>query len=182
MLACRITDASFRGGTPHYLSRVSRRAARGVLLNPRGQVALMHMEKIGFYKLPGGGIEGTETPEEAFRREVREETGYPCEIAEYLGTIEEHKNRNNYLQFSYCYIGRTTGCGQHTTLTDNEKALGFTPEWFNIDDAIAHMEASCTECSEYGMKFMLMRDAILLRHAKILLKLSPKTRPVEVRR
>ncbi|MBE6928804.1 MAG: NUDIX domain-containing protein [Clostridia bacterium] len=181
MLACRITDASFRGGTPHYLSRVSRRAARGVLLNRSGEVALMHMEKIGFYKLPGGGIEGNETPEEAFRREIREETGYPCEVLEYLGTIEEHKNRNNYLQNSYCYIGRTTGRGQHTTLTENEKALGFAPEWFSIDEAIARMEQSCTECAEYGMKFMLMRDTILLRHAKILLKLSKKTKPEEVR-
>ena len=170
MLACRITDASFRGGTPRYLAHVSRKAARGVLLNHRGQVALMHMAKNGFYKLPGGGMEGNETPEQTFKREVREETGFPCEIVEYLGTIEEHKNRNNYLQFSHCYIGRTTGRGERTKLTENEKALGFTPEWFSVDDAIAHMEQSCADCSEYGMKFMLMRDAILLRHAKILLK------------
>ena len=51
----------------------------------------------------------------------------------------------------------------------------------SIDEAIARMEQSCTECAEYGMKFMLMRDTILLRHAKILLKLSKKTKPEEVR-
>jgi ADP-ribose pyrophosphatase YjhB (NUDIX family) len=45
--------------------------ARALMLLPRGR------EKWG---LPGGGIEGRETVEEAAVREVREETGVECDL------------------------------------------------------------------------------------------------------
>jgi 8-oxo-dGTP diphosphatase len=42
----------------------------------------------GFWNAPGGKIEGTETPEEAARREVREETGLTVGNLEKVGDLE----------------------------------------------------------------------------------------------
>lgn len=51
---------------------------------------MMFMSKNGYHKLPGGGIEASETPDLAFLPEVKEETGYDSVILEKLGCIEEH--------------------------------------------------------------------------------------------
>ena len=59
-----------------------------------GNIAMMKIENSDYYKLPGGSIEITETPDKAFLREVSEETGYPAELIGYLGWIEEHKFRS----------------------------------------------------------------------------------------
>jgi 8-oxo-dGTP pyrophosphatase MutT (NUDIX family) len=50
-------------------------AAGAVVWNPRGEAAFVETEWSDGWVLPGGGIEKGETPAEAARREVREETG-----------------------------------------------------------------------------------------------------------
>ncbi|WP_336789842.1 NUDIX hydrolase [Paenibacillus sp. MMO-177] len=57
MLNVTITDSDFIGGSPAYLDTVSRYAARGVVFNNQGQVAMMYMAELDLYKLPGGGME-----------------------------------------------------------------------------------------------------------------------------
>jgi 8-oxo-dGTP pyrophosphatase MutT (NUDIX family) len=57
------------------------RAAGVVFISPEGRVLLMQRDPEeknygGHWGLPGGKAEGGETPEEAARREVKEETGY----------------------------------------------------------------------------------------------------------
>lgn len=91
LLLAKITDADIIGGKFGYLDKITRYAARGILIDEKKNVAMMFMSKNGFYKLPGGGIEALETPEIAFIREVKEETGYSSTIIEKLGYIEEHK-------------------------------------------------------------------------------------------
>ncbi len=55
-----------------------RPAARAVMVDPRGRVLLIHHmtpEGFAWWATPGGGIDPGETPEQAARREVIEETG-----------------------------------------------------------------------------------------------------------
>jgi len=167
MLDKKITDSFvFRQGEPQYISRISRYGARGILLNAKKQIALMYMKNKGLYKLPGGGIDENETKEEAFTREVKEETGYHCHIISYLGSIEEHKLEKNFLHISYCFLAETVGKKGSLHLTKKEKSLGFKHQWFSIDEAIKMMEKSISSCNQYGMLFTLTRDKTILEYYK----------------
>lgn len=50
------------------------------LIIDNGKVLLLHHKKLGVWLYPGGHIEKNETPEQAVRREVEEETGLNIEI------------------------------------------------------------------------------------------------------
>jgi 8-oxo-dGTP pyrophosphatase MutT (NUDIX family) len=52
-----------------------REAARAVLINEDGKIALLYVNSHKFYKLPGGGVEAGEYVEDALEREVLEEAG-----------------------------------------------------------------------------------------------------------
>ncbi|WP_256974948.1 NUDIX hydrolase [Paenibacillus amylolyticus] len=102
----RITDSDFIGGAPEFMETTTRYASRGLLVDDRLNVAMMYMSKINLYKLPGGGIDEGEEIRDAFLREIKEESGYEAEIIHELGYIEEHKNKNNFMQHSYCFVAK----------------------------------------------------------------------------
>ncbi len=162
MLIARLTDEDIVGGSRELLKKVNRYASRGILLDDKQNIALLYMSKIGYYKLPGGGIEGEETPEEAFLREIKEETGYEAVILEKLGEIEEHKMQNNFLQHSFCYLAQITSSNSATSLSENEKELGFQLVWMTQQDALEAMKHSLKTCTEYSMRFMLYRELTIL--------------------
>ncbi len=83
----------------HYFNRLL--TARGemdtrsgvvmVMPRPGGRILLLTKSFFpsGIYNLPTGGIHPGETPEQAFQREVIEETGLPPKIQEMIGRIDE---------------------------------------------------------------------------------------------
>lgn len=72
-------------------------------------------ELVGQWELPGGIIEGAETPEEALKREIREELGiniYPVEIL-YARSVLYKDKKPYLLLFYYCqtnYEPAPDGC------------------------------------------------------------------------
>lgn len=172
MLNQVITDADFRSCEPRRLPTVDRYAARGVLIDSQNRVAMMYLRDAKVYKLAGGGMEEGETAEEAFRREVYDETGFSCEILSNLGYVEEHKYQNKYFQYSHCFLARTVGEGGKQQLSTKEKELGFQLKWLPIGDALQIMHQSLKTCENYSMKFMLLRDLTILKYAyrKVLVK------------
>ncbi|HEX6724880.1 MAG TPA: NUDIX domain-containing protein [Gaiella sp.] len=65
----------------------TRTGAYAVLVDGAGRIllALLNLEAVPAWTLPGGGVEASETPEQAAVREVREETGYDVELIRLLG-------------------------------------------------------------------------------------------------
>ena len=164
MLNAVITDADFEGGEPILCSDISRYGARGIILNGENLAGMILMSANGFYKLPGGGIELGERESDAFIRQVFEETGCKCEVIAPLGTVEEHKSRSGFCQFSYAFIGRVEGeCGKQAPAA--EKMPGFSISWMSLQDASALMAKSLEMCDEYKMRFVLRREQLIIDHA-----------------
>lgn len=162
----KITDKDVEKGKEDYLRHVSRFGARGIILDENDRVGMIYMARNKCYKLPGGGIEKEETSEEAFIREIIEETGYQVEIIKTLGYVEEHKARNNFMQRSFCYLARiTSNENMKTSLSKNEKALGFQFHWMELEEARRAMNQSVRRCKEYTMRFVLLRDKQIIDEA-----------------
>lgn len=161
----RITDSDILGGAPEFMETISRYGSRGVLVDDMFNVAMMYMSKINLYKLPGGGINEGENSRDAFLREIKEETGYEAEIIHELGCIEEHKSKNNFMQYSYCFIAIANKSIGNTMLTESESQLGMTVEWMTFEKALEVMDCSTSNCKEYSTKFMILRDKTILEKA-----------------
>ena len=143
-----------------------RSAARAVMFNRDGQVAIMHFAVNGSYKLPGGGIDEGETPIDALHREVREEAGYTITDVRELGVVEENRYHNGMHQLSYCYVAMADEF-VGTELTEKEAAEGMELVWFDtIDDAIAAINGATIvdeEGSATGLEMMKRREIAILR-------------------
>lgn len=123
-----------------------RTAGRVILLDPDGQVLLLE-HRIDLtatetvWATPGGGIEGTETPAQAARRELAEE----CGVDVWLGRdqVADHTERRMmifdgiaYHQTDYFYIVRVAqrpaiAVGTRTKL---EELTVLGHRWFSVDD------------------------------------------------
>lgn len=161
----KITDSDFLGGAPEFLNKVSRYGSRGVVVDETFNTAMMYMSKLDLYKLPGGGVEKGERACDAFLREIKEETGYGAEIIYELGYIEEHKKRNNFLQYSYCYTAKAHYIPGNTMLSESEMKLGMQVKWMTLDQALEIMRYSALHCDDYSTKFMISRDQAILEQA-----------------
>jgi 8-oxo-dGTP diphosphatase len=67
-----------------------------------GQVLLARRRDIGWWNLPGGGMERGETVDEALRREVREEIGIEIAIVRLVGVYSKPQKDEVVLTF-LCY-------------------------------------------------------------------------------
>ena len=72
-------------------------------LTPRNEVVLVRQYRHGIQgvtlEIPGGLVEGGDTPEEAALRELHEETGYRCSKITLLGSVHP----NPAIQNNQCY-------------------------------------------------------------------------------
>jgi len=147
----------------------TRKAARAVIVNTAGQVAVMHFAMTGSYKLPGGGVDEGEAIEAALRREVREETGWEITDVRELGTIEEDRYYCGMHQTSYCFTAMATQF-VGTELTEEEAAQGMELAWVTtIDQAIAAIENNSeldVDGSRIGHDMMILREVTILNAAK----------------
>ncbi len=144
-----------------------RKATRAVLCNDAFQIALLHVAKDGYYKLPGGGLENSESVSAALRREIYEEVGSGLQILQKIGVVIEYREQHELLQISYNFLCKTVGELVRPRLTAKELNLGFKPIWLDIDEAIGAVSSYMGE--KYTAKFIASRDLCILRQAKTLL-------------
>ncbi len=109
------------------------KGARGIVLKEQ-DVLLLYYEHKDFYTLPGGGIQTGETPLEALKREVLEETGYTVlDASPTLVLNETFADSRWQHHFFKCEIAAQKGS---ITLTPEEKAFGLTVVFKPLKEAL----------------------------------------------
>ena len=147
-----------------------RLGARGIVLREDGKIAIFNKSNKNEYKLPGGGIEDDENPEEAFKREVLEETGCKIEIINKLGTTEEYKTLDNFKQISYIFVGKVVEDTKQLNVTQKEKDEGAKLIWETPENALKVITESYDKLvaskyeSVYHTRFIVLRDRKILEY------------------
>jgi 8-oxo-dGTP diphosphatase len=141
-----------------------RRAARAIVYDGDNKIALFHSTKFNYYKLPGGGIEGDETSEEAAIRECKEEIGCDVELISELGEIIEYRKKFRIKQFSYCYIGRLKGAKGNADMEQDEIDEGFETVWLTLGGAMNVLRPEHS-AEKYEIQYITARDSAFLHEA-----------------
>lgn len=168
-LICKLTDEDIGEKYVNMENPEVRLGARGIVINNKGEIAVFYKSAKNEYKLPGGGVEGDETPEEAFKREVFEETGCKIEIVDKLGITEEYKNRTNFKQISYVFVGKVIEDTHKLNLTESEKRAKARLLWETPEKALELMKncydkITADDISIYITKFIVTRDRKILEY------------------
>ena len=169
-LLCRINESDLAGIEPKSNNNpiTSRKAARAIIFNGDNKIALLYASRDGYHKLPGGGIEGQESWQEALEREALEEVGCQIKIRPIeIGVIEEVRQSHAMHQLSYCGIADACGEPFEPQLTADEISDGISPKWASLDEAINLLESDKPQ--GYVGHFIKARDLAFLREAKKLL-------------
>ncbi len=84
-----------------------------------------------YYVLPGGGIEGDETPETAAKREAFEETGLNVAVQQRFAVLEDGRTQFFFLATK---TGGLLGSGSGREYTDSNRNRGtYEPMWIELD-------------------------------------------------
>jgi 8-oxo-dGTP diphosphatase len=151
------------------LSYNKREAARAVIFDAEGKVALLHVTRDKYYKLPGGGIEAGESKEDAVKRECLEEVGCYIEVGEYLGELTEYRRQIALNQTSFCYIAKVLGPKGEQHLEPGEIEEGHDLGWYTLEEALTLLRTA--EPVDYEGPFIVARDIVFLTEAKKILKI-----------
>ena len=145
-------------------------AARGIVLRKDGKIAIFNKSNKNEYKLPGGGVEIGEDVEDAFKREIKEETGCDITIIDKLGIIKEEKSKNNFQQISHVFVSRVVKDNKKLNLTDKEKDEGGKLIWVSVEKAL-ELITNCYDKLKpskyediYNTKFIVLRDKKILEY------------------
>ncbi len=142
-----------------------REAARAVVSDNAGKVALLRVGLYDYHKLPGGGVDEGEDIPTALERELLEEIGCSAEVTGEVGEIVEYRDQFELVQTSYCFIAKQVGKKGEPDFTDKELREQFSIVWAeDIDRAISLLEQD--EPTNYEGKFIKVRDLALLQAAK----------------
>ena len=112
-----------------------RNSARSIIIRDK-RLAMIHSLKYDYYKFPGGGIEGEESPVSAMIRETREEAGLvvkPETVKEY-GYVHRVQKSNRdasecFAQDNYYYLCDVENATVAQLLDEYEAAESFTLEY-----------------------------------------------------
>lgn len=165
-----LTDLDFGLDIKDFNNPRIRYGARGLVFNDNNEIAILNKQKKNEYKLVGGGIEDSEDPTIAFKREVLEEAGCKVEIDDCLGIIKEEKSQDNFMQTSYVYVSHVIEDTKHLNLTQKEMDEGSRLLWLKVEDAMKVIKDSedkliASEYEDvYHTKFIVRRDYTILKY------------------
>lgn len=166
----RLTDEDFEIKPISLDNPRHRYAARGIVFNKNNEIAILNKSLKNEYKLVGGGIDEEEDPTKAFKREVLEEAGCTIDIDDCLGTIEEIKSQDNFIQTSYVYVAHVIKDTGETSFTEKEINEGARLVWLDINKAMELIKNSEDKLvasdyeNVYHSKFIVRRDYEILKY------------------
>ena len=147
-------------------NKKERNTVRGIILNDKNEVALIHLvyddplfEYRDHYELPGGGVEANETNEEALKREMEEEIGVKIKDIHYLSTIGIEYNPFNRIDKSAIYVAYLDTFTQ-VNYQGLEKEFIKGVEWININKLIKIYDKN--EQEKVG-KMIYSRDSKMIK-------------------
>ncbi|OGC87492.1 hypothetical protein A3C20_02490 [Candidatus Kaiserbacteria bacterium RIFCSPHIGHO2_02_FULL_55_25] len=142
-----------------------REAARAIVVDDEGKIALLHVTKKNYYKLPGGGLDAGEDQAVALQRECMEEIGCEVDVLGEVGSIIEYRKIFTLKQISYCYFAKVKGQKGNPNFTGDEVTDGFELVWFSYEDAMRAL-VECEATDFEGSGYIVPRDIALLKEAK----------------
>ena len=137
-------------------------ASRGIIQFPDGDILVFFKERIGQYKLPGGGKENDETPEQTFMREAYEETGYMVKNIRKIGVVRDQT------QISHIFIAEPYGEAQEIHPDEDEIKFGVKCLKMNPADVLKNMKKFIIEHKDYSDENSLIQCYFTQRDHKIL--------------
>ena len=109
-----------------------REACRGIVVQD-GMILLTYEVNTDQWFIPGGGLEGEETPRQCCIRELAEETGFVVRPLNQFATIHEYYEE--WLYTSHYFVCEITGKTQRL-LTQREAEVGLEPRWIPLQEAV----------------------------------------------
>jgi len=141
-------------------------AARAIVFDKNGHIALQHITKRNYHKLPGGGVEAGEDIAMGLTRELAEEIGCVVEEVRDLGVVEEFRDKQGLHQVSHCFVASVAGEKGVPNPDEGEVADGAEAVWMTLESATQTLEDEVARVENYTEKFMCLRDLTFLREAK----------------
>ena len=116
------------------ISKNINRSARAIILR-QNSLLLLHTKTLDYYMLPGGGIEKSETPEQAVVREVLEETGFKSQIIKKTLIIKEYFTESTWeTHYFLCSIEEKEKTSP--VFTTEEQDLKLELDYFTVPEAL----------------------------------------------
>ena len=97
-------------------------------------IAVLYSETDNSYELPGGKLEGKESPKEGLKREIIEEIGYYINIEVELGVFREINTITGTECFSHLYKAKVSGVQNDLKLTNYETKRKLSIKWMTIEE------------------------------------------------
>lgn len=152
----KLTDRTVLGADNGLSSKPPRLTARAIVKNARGEIAILYFKNNDLYSLPGGGIEGGESPIDALKREILEETGCTARQIRELGMVEENRACHDYVTISHFYVVDADENIQPPALTEDELKRGTELQWHRPEEIKNVIRSSNNDTEQ--RKYIQARD------------------------